>query len=65
MKRKLLKRLVATVVPALLAPSIPAVAEETFPEYSFSADDCVREQPEEGLKTYQRDGGNLKSYLGE
>lgn len=64
MKRKLLKRLAATVVPALLAPSIPALAEDTFPEYSFSADDCVREQPEGELKTYQRDGGNLKSYLG-
>lgn len=64
MNRTLLKKFAATMVPAFLGLSIPAVAEETFPEYNFSADDCVHEQPEGVLKTYKRDGGNLKSYLG-
>lgn len=48
----------------LMMPMVSALAEETFPEYHFTADDCVREQPAGAIKTFKREGGNLKAYLG-
>ncbi len=48
----------------VLTLGVPTYADGTFPEYHFTQADYVTEQPAGTLKLYERQGTNLKSYLG-
>ncbi len=63
MDKHLLKR-VAAVILTVLTLGVPTYADGTFPEYHFTQADYVTEQPAGTLKLYERQGTNLKSYLG-